>query len=973
MFPNFTIAIPIFLCNFANKTMNQYHKSLYARIVFLLVALASWSCSEKENITSIDTDSYAGNFTNFLLNQEAEGLSQGDISIAILAEDGTVFTRDANHLRSDGISTIRMQIGLKEGVYRLLFATIDSPNPDEEIEFGLGSRIKVSSEGIAVIDSYNSQLGCAGEGSKEDPFIISSSSHLFNLMMAVNDYDYNKYITDKTYFQQVCDIDMKSMSRSCDAEYGWMPIGADTNTPFRGVYRGDNHVIKNLIIKRPNSAGIGLFGYIHGGAIDGLTMQKCSVEGQFAAGIIAGAVVSSGNNMRGSGTFTNCTLSDCTLSGNSSSAMIGGVLGGIDMHTTALIADCSTSGGSVSGGMAVGGIFGGAGMYSSLIVSGCENSTPVTSVESGAGGIVGNADTLMVTGSRNFAMIQGPKAASKQSSGLGTGGIVGGSGFSWITSSSNEGKIVGFEGVGGIIGSTRVRGSESESLLYNQSVLRYCTNAGEVTGSRFIGGAIGEAQAGGFSVVNTGTVSGSDYVGGICGGSSLAVIHNSINGGKVTADSHVAGIVGKCTWGSLAVNQNVGEVSATKGWAGGICGLAGNNTVIHYCSNFNSITSGSGWVGGIVGDIGEPREWTGMDIAECVIGSIECVMAVAGPCLAVFEGAVELAEAVEVTIKVVETSIELSLQISDYVLEGFSIDELINPEVEEELKANMYAVSQDVINTNNDMMNELRMKCKSTSPYFSGYDMTPRYMGSVNRLMNWYSQEGNDEVFNDIINERREARAEQLEKAAKMKEIVHTTIAGVAVVASTVALVAGEVATGGAATAFIAVGATAALVGGVNAIVKSCTEFEKNAVIISQCVNASKVSSNSHGKASSIAGRICDGSVIYDCLNTSPDGGDEEFAADINSHCGISRCLAVAPHEHDDVLWYFSQCIYADPNLSGNDVYSVDGMKIVSLEALSKKSTFEEFGFSIGEGGLWILNEGDKYPYPNYSEMQKMD
>jgi len=127
------------------------------------------------------------------------------------------------------------------------------------------------------------------------------------------------------------------------------------------------------------------------------------------------------------------------------------------------------------------------------------------------------------------------------------------------------------------------------------------------------------------------------------------------------------------------------------------------------------------------------------------------------------------------------------------------------------------------------------------------------------------------------INEKREARAEQLEKIAHIKEIVHTTIAGVCVAVGTVTLIAGEIATGGAATAILAAGAVASIVGGVNAVVKCCTEFEKNAVIISQCVNAETVRSG--GRHSSIAGRLCDGCMIYDCLTTIGTNG--EFAGDI--------------------------------------------------------------------------------------------
>lgn len=66
-----------------------------------------------------------------------------------------------------------------------------------------------------------------------------------------------------------------------------------------------------MIIKRPHTAGVGLFGFLHNAVIDGLKMEKCSVEGQFAVGTLAGAVITAGDNDRGTGTITNCIITDC--------------------------------------------------------------------------------------------------------------------------------------------------------------------------------------------------------------------------------------------------------------------------------------------------------------------------------------------------------------------------------------------------------------------------------------------------------------------------------------------------------------------------------------------------------------------------------------------------------------------------------------------------------------------------------------
>lgn len=927
-----------------------------------------------------ETNDFAGPHDVITLGEETDGLTAPDITISLMADNGMVFSRNATHTRTGGNSTIRLDRGLAEGTYRLLAATYPT-TPDtgesateEKSEFGLGSRIRVTSSGISVIDNFNPVMGYAGGGTKEDPFIISSSSHLFNLMMTVNDYDTNRHITTATYFRQVCDIDMKQMSRSCDMDYGWLPIGADTNTPFRGVYLGDGHAITNLIIKRPNSAGIGLFGFVCDATIDGLHMNKCNVAGQFAVGSVAGAVITSGGNNRGSGTFTNCTATDCTISGPATSVSVGGILGATDMHSRTLLADCAVTGGSLSGGMNVGGITGGAGIYSSIMISGCENNASVTSLYSGAGGMVGTADTLQVAGCTNTARIIGSTDTKAGNPVVGTGGIAGGAGVSWITGTRNTGAVSGHEGVGGIIGSTRVKGSASETYTYNQSVLRHCSNTGDIDGYRFVGGTIGEAQAGTYGVCNTGNVTATDYVGGICGASSVAVIHNSVNGGDVTGATYVSGILGKCTWGSLAVDQNLGAVTGTTGNTAGVLSLGGNNTIVHYCANFGTVNGPSSHpVGGIVAEIGDPRKWTAMNIAECVVGSAECIMAFAGPVLAIVESAFEIAETAEVIIKVVETSIELALQTSDYVLLGFGIDELVNPEMEEQLSLSMHAKAEEAQADITALMAQLRRGCVGDIPNFNEASLALSYVGNIDNVIRYYETEGNDEKFNEAINEAREERAESLEKLAKAKEIAHTVVAGVAVVASSVALVAGTVATGGAATAFVAMGSVAALVGGVNAIVKSCTEFEKNAVIVSQCVNAAPVVAPGSGKASSIVGKMCDGCVVYDCINTADVKADDYqlFVADFGSHCSINHCVSLLDYPYPYRMSDISNCVVYDSSLSGLKTVQQSDFISASAEALAQTSTYTKEGFKLGDNSLWEIPAGFQFAVPNISQMQE--
>lgn len=336
---------------------------------------------------------------------------------------------------------------------------------------------------------------------------------------------------------------------------------------------------------------------------------------------------------RGVSSITNCVADGCTVKGDGTSAAVGSLLGAADMYTKTLIANCRAENGSVSGGMNIGGIMGCSGIFSSTVIENCENRSAIESQYSGRGHSRHSRHTAGARLPQPRRHQRERQRSGREVSGHRDGRHRRGAGMSWITASTNGGTVTGLEGVGGIVGSTRVCGSAKEGYQYNQTVLRYCSNGGAVSGLRFVGGAIGEAQAGGYGVCNTAPVAATEYAGGICGNSSVAVIHNSANTGKVEADRYVAGIVGKTTWGSFAIDQNYGEVTGKTGVTGGVVGLAGNNTIVNSCANYGKVSVPSGHaIGGIVGEIGDPRKWTAMNIAECVVGSLECVMAVAVRC-----------------------------------------------------------------------------------------------------------------------------------------------------------------------------------------------------------------------------------------------------------------------------------------------------------------------------------------------------
>ncbi len=937
-------------------------------------------------------DKFVGTTREITLGAEASGFSSSSFTLALLAPDGSIIKRDGSHLRNNRESHLTLSTGLADGEYRLLYfeyPITENPNLADladtfsTTQFGLGSRIEVAAGTVTILDSFDEDLGFPGKGTEEEPYEITSYNSLIKLASIVNDEDCNRLVTENTHFRQTGKIDMYQASREADRRYGWLPIGANSALPFRGHYHGSE--ISTLIIDRPNSAAVGLFGYVYNTQIDNVTLTNSSISGNFAVGGIVGASIMSGND-RGLISLTDCRVSGCELTGSDGSVGIGGLLGMVDMQSRAYFHDCKSSSNTISGGYNVGGLAGGGGLYSSIIFSECDNFSPVTSDYSGAGGLIGTCDTIQMAACSNSARIQGSmkyKPGDKNNSGIGAGGIAGGVGTATVSACNNSGVISGYAGVGGLVGSSRVKGSDSEAYLYNNVMFRYCNNVGPVKGTECVGGLVGEAQAGTYAVYNVAEVSGQRYVGGIAGCTSIAVIHNAINNAKITGVDYCAGVVGKTQFGSLALDQNYGEVNGSGSHTAGITALAGNNTIVHYCSNFGNIKStGSGPTGGLVAEIGDPRKWTGMNTAECVIGSMEVIMGFVGPLMAVSGHSIAaLSHSLEVFLHISEVSTDCALLFSDSVLWAMGLAEMVDPE---ELAENSSELSAAVGDVNNKIKDDMIIIRNQWKPAVAGFDASGLSTGFNNCLsstLNFYESDGGAEKYNEEISLAREERAEYLERVHETNEIVHQVIAGVCIVVGTAATIGGLVASGGAAAPFVVAGAATSIAGGLNAITKTALEFEDNAVIISQCVNAGNISSGG-GDTAGLVARLQDKSILRDCLNTGngPRKGDP-FVAKKGNDVELRRLLSLADYYSWGDMHYPSMYDGAAvwwPEADDSDIIHANLSNITILcthEEVIKPSTYSSIhkNWIVGDStSPWMIPAGSNaFPVPAKSEMQK--
>ncbi len=220
------------------------------------------------------------------------------------------------------------------------------------------------------------------------------------------------------------DIDLRS--------YEWTSIGSvssPSTCPFKGTVKGNGHVIENLTIHSGNDY-VGLFGYVSGGHIENLAVDKVSISGSQHVGAIAGFLDSTalglkvshvdldGNRYVGAiagyqtkkisdseVSYANILCSRITFSTPYALSDMGNDVGGISGMCNSDIDGCSVSHLTINGYRNVGGIAGNIQENTVTVkVSDCNLSrtTIIADLNGGNAGIlVGRASdsTLMVNNS----------------------------------------------------------------------------------------------------------------------------------------------------------------------------------------------------------------------------------------------------------------------------------------------------------------------------------------------------------------------------------------------------------------------------------------------------------------------------------------------------------------------------------------------------------------------------------------------
>lgn len=180
------------------------------------------------------------------------------------------------------------------------------------------------------------ELTWEGDGSTASPYVITSAEQLQEFAEAVtygNDFA-GKHITLAN------DLDLSTITSA------YRSIGRSDQSPFKGIFDGAGHTLRNLTIIYGQESNAGIFGYVgQGGIVKNFTVDHLTLTsaGQYAGGAIAQACGAEISNIK----VTHANITHTNSWG-------GGIVGEMMLGS---VTDCHFQG-TISGAGATGGIVG---------------------------------------------------------------------------------------------------------------------------------------------------------------------------------------------------------------------------------------------------------------------------------------------------------------------------------------------------------------------------------------------------------------------------------------------------------------------------------------------------------------------------------------------------------------------------------------------------------------------------------------
>lgn len=325
------------------------------------------------------------------------------------------------------------------------------------------------------------QYSGSGSGTEKDPYVIYNVTQLNQ----VRNFQNNTAV----YFSLMKDLDLTEWTATNSPTQGWNPIGVEAS-PFKGHFDGNSHTISGLTVSRTSASYVGLFGYVSGAVIKGLTVSG-SVKGKDHVGLLVG--------YQNGGSLTGCKATG-TVSG---SQKVGGLAGSVlSMSVTKCKAEATIRGSQNVGGLA--------GYAESTSLADCYAQPTLTATGDNAGGLVG----YFYCNKSNITMTGCATTGSVTSTGNCVGGIVG-----YVYSCKvhvndvfSTATLHGGNYTGGLFG--KMEGWDSSAAV----IVDNSYYAGELVGAESVGGLAGYTEYTSFahSYANA-CVTGRSKVGGLVG------------------------------------------------------------------------------------------------------------------------------------------------------------------------------------------------------------------------------------------------------------------------------------------------------------------------------------------------------------------------------------------------------------------------------------------------------------------------
>lgn len=307
---------------------------------------------------------------------------------------------------------------------------------------------------LTFYGSIQAQFSGPGTGTEDAPYRISNPEELNQVRNFLRQSD--------VYFILEADIDMTDWIAENNPSQGWTPIGT-VDKPFTGKFNGNGYRIKNLVINRPETDYIGLFGYISNDCeITNITIENANYTGHdFIGGIAGFCDVNSSHDQT--------PLNSCSIYGKiTGNNNVGGIVGkyncensGNPSSSEANIYECFSCclikgnenvGGIIGVSRAIGNTLGFREYYGNLYLKRCLSISNIYGIKN-VGGIIGKAESYKNGKiSIGSSYVSSPIIEGEEN----VGGILGGSlsynNVNIYSCYSCCEKILGNNNVGGIIG-----------------------------------------------------------------------------------------------------------------------------------------------------------------------------------------------------------------------------------------------------------------------------------------------------------------------------------------------------------------------------------------------------------------------------------------------------------------------------------------------------------------------------------------